>query len=342
MDQKHFRNILGKYLRNRATMDERKIIDSWYASMGEDPERQADIPEEIKTERKYWTAVDSHISRSKTVNFRPTVTMHHVLAIAASVLLCVVSYLFVTRGSHVDQRVILPLAEGSANWKIVRTPGNTTQAVTLPDGSKVTLEPHSQIKFSASFDEVERIVTLEGGAFFEVAHNKERPFLVQTNNLTTKVLGTSFSVKAFQGEKDVVVSVKTGKVSVYINQNIRKDRPESPEVILTPNQKIVYDKTKDKLSKAIVDSPQVILSEEEVKRMRFEAAPVTEIFEAIEKVYGVDLVFDADKFSGCTLTSVISDGDLYNRLDIICKAIGATYSLNENQIVINGSGCNNP
>lgn len=342
MDQKHFRNILRKYLRDRATIDERKIIDSWYASMEEDPERRADIPEELETERRYWTAIASHISRGKTAKFLPAVTVRYRLAIAASVLLCILSYFFVAHEPHVDQQSVSLQAKNSVKWKVVPNSGDTPQVIMLPDGSKVTLEPQSQLKFSALFDEIERAVTLDGEAFFEVAHNKERPFLVRTNNLITKVLGTSFSVKAFRGEKDVVVSVKTGKVTVYINQNARSDSPENPEVILTPNQKIVYDKRNNKLSKSIVDFPQVILPEEEVKRMRFEAAPVTDIFEAIEKIYGVDLVFDADKFSGCSLTSVISDGDLYKRLDIICKAIGATYSLNENQIVIDGPGCNYP
>ena len=66
-----------------------------------------------------------------------------------------------------------------------------------------------------------------------------------------------------------------------------------------------------------------------------------EIFEAIEKVYGLDIVFDEAKFSSCTLTTSISDGGLFNRLDIICGAINATYSVKENQIVIEGTGCGN-
>jgi hypothetical protein len=91
----------------------------------------------------------------------------------------------------------------------------------------------------------------------------------------------------------------------------------------------------------IVDVPQVIVPAEEFKRMRFEGAPVKEIFNAIEKVYGVDIIYDEPKFLGCTLTTTISDGDIYNRLDIICKVIGASYEVKEDRILISGAGCNN-
>ena len=82
-----------------------------------------------------------------------------------------------------------------------------------------------------------------------------------------------------------------------------------------------------------------ILPEEEIRRMRFEEAPVTEIFKALEKVYGVEIDFDEALFSTCRLTTVISKDDLYGRLDIICNVIGTSYTLHEDRIVISGAGC---
>jgi len=130
-------------------------------------------------------------------------------------------------------------------------------------------------------------------------------------------------------------------VSVYASQDNKTENVKTEEIILTPNQKIVYDRDNRKVSRMIVDTPQLILPAEKVKRMRFEAAPVSEILEAIEKVYGLDIVFDEAKFSSCTLTTSISDGALFNRLDIICAAINATYTLKETQIVVEGNGCSN-
>ena len=73
--------------------------------------------------------------------------------------------------------------------------------------------------------------------------------------------------------------------------------------------------------------------------MRFEEAPVTEIFKALEKVYGVEIEFDEEQFSACRLTTVINKDDLYGRLDIICNVIGTSYILQADRIVINGAGC---
>ena len=89
--------------------------------------------------------------------------------------------------------------------------------------------------------EHKREVHLEGEAFFEVAHDTLRPFFVYTGNITTKVLGTSFTVSA--RENVVFVEVKTGRVSV--TQTTQKSASPrhtlTEEIILTPNQKAVYN-----------------------------------------------------------------------------------------------------
>jgi hypothetical protein len=217
---------------------------------------------------------------------------------------------------------------------------NTTQETLitiLPDSSKVSLEPGSTMKFL--YNSTERTVALNGEAFFEVTHNPEVPFFVHANEVITKVLGTSFRVKAREGERQITVAVKTGKVSVYAIQESVPASSTPKEIILTPNQQIVFDKTEKEISKQIVKNPQVILPIEQIRLMRFEEAPVSEIFLALEKAYGVDIDFDETIFSLCELTTVIAEDGLYNRLDIICDAIGTTYQLKDDQIVISDTGC---
>jgi hypothetical protein len=74
--------------------------------------------------------------------------------------------------------------------------------------------------------------------------------------------------------------------------------------------------------------------------MRFEDAPLKEVFDAIEKIYGVDIEYDQDQFAFCTITTSVSGGGLYNRMDIITSTIGAQYELDENRIIVKGTGCN--
>ncbi len=222
------------------------------------------------------------------------------------------------------------------SWQQLKNTGVVSRTHVLSDGSSVTLKPQSAIRFGPDFNTTTRQIYLEGEAFFEVAHDKERPFLVYANGIIAKVLGTSFTVKAFKQDTNVVVSVNTGKVSVYNGQRSAPD--QKPEVILTPNKQIIYNRKNEAISKGIVEAPQPVVQPEEIRRIRFEAAPVKEIFEAIEKAYGIEIEFDKTLLS-CRLTTSISDGDLYNRLNIITRAIGAQYTLNEDKIVITGAEC---
>ena len=341
MQQNDFHSVLKKYLLGKATPEEEKLIDSWYTDLGRDVHSSLTSLEEAELEKHYWSTIEDYMKHGKKKTKR-TIIRWYPIGIAASVFLVMVALLYII-GYRVSEKVaVAQNKEGSSlNRKKIANTGSVAQVIFLPDGSQVKLEPHSMLEFSASFLESRREVFLDGDAFFEVSHDVDRPFLVYANKVITKVLGTSFRVKAFREERNVTIAVKTGKVSVYTSQENEKENAKIDEIILTPNQQIVYDMDQKKVSRMIVQTPQIILPAENVKRMRFEAAPVSEIFKAIEKVYGLDIVFDETKFSSCTLTTSISDGGLFNRLDIICAAIGATYTMKENQIVVEGSGCSN-
>jgi ferric-dicitrate binding protein FerR (iron transport regulator) len=110
--------------------------------------------------------------------------------------------------------------------------GEYAQSYLLPDGSKVILAEASKITFNKSFNDELRELNLEGKAFFKVAHNPEKPFIVKTTDFETTVLGTEFEVN------ENSVSVKSGKVSVV---------SDSEKIILTKNQTVV----KQDISKVI-------------------------------------------------------------------------------------------
>jgi len=92
---------------------------------------------------------------------------------------------------------------------------DSIQRVTLFDGTTVQLYPKSKLDFSHDSLSKKREVFLTGEAFFDVVKNTSLPFYVYTQNLVTKVLGTSFKVKAYSSDNNATVLVKTGKVSVY-------------------------------------------------------------------------------------------------------------------------------
>jgi transmembrane sensor len=339
MDAKEFHFILKKYLRGEATEEESRMIDEWYRAMENQKDSSLNDMEDTLLEKRYWSAISHDIKKDRLVQAR-SITWW-CAGIAASIAFVLASFFYLhERKDRLPEKSITTRNDGNATqWTKVLNTKQLPEILLLPDGSKITLEPKSTLKYLSSFNEAQREVYLEGEAFFDIAHNPNRPFLVHTSEVVTRVLGTSFRVKDFQLERTILVAVKSGKVLVHKNRETSAGKASQSDIILTPNQQILYDKEAKEVSRMIVADPQPLIRDEEVKRMRFYEAPVAEIFNAMEKVYGVDIVFDKEIFSACTLTTSISEGGIYNRLDIICKTIGATYSIHEYQITIEGAGC---
>lgn len=219
--------------------------------------------------------------------------------------------------------------------------------VTLADGSSIFLSPKSKISYAKTFNEgSKREVYLSGEAFFEVAKNPNKPFFVYANELVTKVLGTSFNVRAFPEDKNVEVKVRTGRVAVAVAQKISNQQSISTRevegIVLLPNQQAVLSRQEIRLVKSLVENP-TLLSTTTPTPMRhsfvFEAAQASDVFNMIEQAYGIDIVFDEEVFSKCQFTANLTDESLYEKLDIICKSIEANYQILDAQIIISGKGC---
>jgi hypothetical protein len=154
------------------------------------------------------------------------------------------------------------------------------------------------------------------------------------------VLGTSFTVDV--RKQGIAVAVKTGRVSVFAkNDSIKANQADKyAEVILTPNQQAVYDSNLGTMSLSLVEQPSVVLPVEDIKDMQFESTRVPVILEAVSRAYGVSIEYDRDVLSSCVLTTFVNaNEDLYKRLQIICEAIGATYSVDGVRVKISGHGC---
>jgi transmembrane sensor len=212
-----------------------------------------------------------------------------------------------------------------------------SRTVVLPDGSSIILQPQSFIQFPKDFNAGEdREVFLTGEAFFEVKRDPTRPFLVHTNEIVTRVLGTSFTVRGFENE-NVVVRVKTGRVSVF-KENKQKGATDIEGVVLTPNQQVVYEREQMKMAKSLIEDP-VVLGSKTNYDFKYIDTPVRKIFSELEGAYGVDIVYDEEAFASCHLNASLSDMPLYDKLKLVCKGINATYEMLDSQIVIYGKGC---
>jgi transmembrane sensor len=263
-----------------------------------------------------------------------------VLGYAASLAaILVVGFIFVYQNPKTTSSAP-QVADAPVNFVTVKNESTIIKRITLQDGSTVVLEPSSEIRYHKDFKN-DRQVYLSGEAFFEVTKDASHPFYVYANEVTTKVLGTSFLVKANNKEKEIVVAVKTGKVSVSAKLHDDKSRSAATqEITLTPNQQAIYKRQEHVVVKKVVEEPSVIVEQKAIKN-NYVNEEIVVILRALSESYGVAIRYDEQVLSGCTLTSdIIESEGLYDQLDIICSALGGSYTLeNDASIVINSAGC---
>lgn len=216
--------------------------------------------------------------------------------------------------------------------------------VNLPDGSSALLQKGGKLSYpKEKFNQEKREIYLSGEAFFEVAKNPEKPFFVYANELITKVLGTSFTIRAFKDSKKVEVVVKTGKVSVFTQDDPLKihklTNRELDGVVLLPNQQITLERTELRMSKSLIERPELLTLSAQKLSFEFDDVPFSQVVDTIEKAYGVEIVYDEELLAECRLTAFLSDEPLYDKIKLICQGLDATYEVIDGQIVLHAKGC---
>ncbi|MCF0072785.1 FecR domain-containing protein [Dyadobacter sp. CY261] len=211
--------------------------------------------------------------------------------------------------------------------------------IRLEDGTVVTLQKNSRLSYPLHFGRDSRETFLSGEAFFEVARNPDKPFYVYSNELVTRVLGTSFVVKSFDSERIASVDVRIGQVSVFNPKHMGVDRGEANGVVLLPNQKAVFDRKKEFLSKRLSDRPVPLRPQAGDQRTRFEEVPVGQVLAELEALYGIKIIYNEEILASCIISTVFGSESLNDKLDLICQTIGATHKEIDAQIIIESTGC---
>jgi len=155
----------------------------------------------------------------------------------------------------------------------------------LSDGTTIYLNSESSISYPQRFSDSLRIVELNGEAYFEVSHDASKPFIVRTDDLDVRVLGTSFNVRAFEEMNKTVVSLSTGKVEL---ESHRADTDFNESVVLFPGQSIDYNNESHSFSQVSSYDPILEFGWKDGV-LAFENASVEEVVQTLERWYNVDV-----------------------------------------------------
>ncbi|WP_128543967.1 FecR family protein [Larkinella soli] len=197
----------------------------------------------------------------------------------------------------------------------------------LPDGTRVLLNKNSRLTYPESFAADRREVTLTGEAFFEVTPDAARPFRIRARNTTVQVLGTSFSVQAYNA--DVKVAVRTGKV---------KFSARDKAVTLEKNEQAAFLAKSDTILKA----PRVDTNIWSFKtgRLEFDNEPLREVIQTINQVYHADVRLGNNRLGNCPIDVVFDEKD---SLDYVIQITAETMNLKTrregSRWILDGTAC---
>ncbi len=327
--------LLPGYFSDNLTADEQRAVEDWreateenavlfeeyhrlWKSMGLLKEMES-----IDTVRAL-DAVNRRIGSAGTLSKRFITTMSRVAAILFIPLLCYTLFAAFTGKSFTGN------TKSDVAWQTITTGVGMRGTINLPDGSSVTLNSGSEMKYPTRFTKGTREVQLTGEAFFEVVRDVRHPFIVNTGDLNVEVLGTTFNVSAYDDDKPVEVVLATGKIALFTEEGGRKKSLG----LLDPGQRAVYDHTGNKLSVAGVDAEKYTAWRD--GELIFRDDSMSDVISRLERWFNVDIVVDDDHILDYEITARFRDETLDQVLNLLKLSSAIEYSVDRSSQLKDG------
>jgi Fe2+-dicitrate sensor, membrane component len=206
----------------------------------------------------------------------------------------------------------------------INVPRNGEYYVVLSDGTKVWVNADSQIGFYSRFEDKKRIVELQGEAYFEVAKDENRPFIVRTNNMDVRVLGTHFNVKAYTNEDYTYTTLSEGKVVLKMGEQ---------KAELIPDQQIVLNNQTGKYERKNVDA--LIYTAWKDGKFIFRDETLENIMSSISRWYDVEVFYPNQELKKELFSMRV---DRYDNLEVLLKKMEKTgalrFNLNKKALIV--------
>jgi len=318
VDKQKFSNLIEKYKRGKCSPQEKELLEKYLKSFQNNPGEwnENEMGNQRITEEKIYSGIMNNINKEKYHYFTKAFFSPSLLKRAASIIffLIIVSGILYVSG-------IFEQKTGSVVWNEKVTLSGEKSIITIPDGSIVTLNADSKLKYPDQFDDKIREVYLEGEAYFEVHHNSNRPFIVHSENLSTTVLGTKFDISAYPEKRTITVSLLEGKVKVS-----REEKGKDNEiVVLKPKEQLLYDKENNVSSFEQFDSLEAVGWKDNI--YKFENEPLGEVLSQLERAFGVKFKLDDQSVLLQKITIKFEKKSLQTVVDVIKSLTGLDYKI---------------
>ena len=343
----HILEIISRDIIGESTDEEKLILKKWLEASDENKTFYKSYLYFVKGENQaseqdkddVWKNVFSQIEPEKKTNTTHKVIQYNKAsnkqnwfkyAASLTVLMLVGGLIYLLVGkSLMQEKADLILAQQNPVWEEKSIPAGKKMSFILPDGSAIKLNGPSSLRFQQNFNGTNiREVHLDGEAFFDVAKNPNKPFIIHTQYSEVKVLGTSFNVNAFPENDAVKVSVETGKVMVK-----KKENAITSDSITLVRGELALLKPAEKLVQKGVFNPDLPSWKDGV--LVFEDASFAQIIKSLERWYGVEFIVNKEVNVKGGYNSTFKNQNLVNVLESIKYSLDFEYKYAEGRVIIN-------
>lgn len=258
------------------------------------------------------------------------------LMVAAAVLAIVAGlgwlFLYQTNNASIEQSVVVTKKGSKSN-------------IILPDGTQVWINADTRLTYDKSFGENTREVNLEGEAFFDVVKDKNRPFIVHTQTMDVRVVGTAFNVRAYNNEASTQTTLVRGLVEVMLKKETKK------KIVLKPNEKIIvqndYQQTKThKIAKTEIPEISLEVLKSTLKdsaiaetqwvsnRIAFDQEKLEDIIPVLERWYNVKINVKNISAPNRRYSGTFNNENLKDILESLKLAGSFNYAIAKNEVTI--------
>ena len=319
--------IIQNYLHGKTTEEENLQLNEWIQQSPENKKRlfgEKDIWETFgfhSDQKKYEVIPELEILKNRVEirNSYRSVQLTNLWKIAAIILIAFglgwssqyISFINKQQKDEIlTQEIIVP--KGQVNQ------------IFLADGSRIWINSESKLILPSVFAPNKRVVKLNGEAFFEVAKDKNRPFIVEVSGQQILVFGTSFNVRAYDNSTKIETTLETGQIQLHVGNETK---------MLRPGEQSLFNKTKKQLIVSRVDP--TIFSSWKNGRYEFQNEDLVEVFKIVERWYDVDISYDKNAFREMHFSGVIKrNKDAKHFLDLLNLTIPICYDIQGDKINI--------
>ncbi len=313
MEKKKYILLFEKYIRNEASAEEELLLlsmlrhDNDIDLFLENQIKNSDQKLDKETEQRMYEHIRSGKAQGKKRLFT-TVPLRKAMQWAAMIALPMMSALlvyFLTSD---------PIAGDNVT---VQAPKGEKANITLADGSLVWINSGSSLTYNNAFNQKERKVFLEGEAYFEVAKDPKRPFIVHTRDMDIEALGTAFNVRAYPEENNESTVLLEGKIKI---------NAQGQQRILTENQRAIIDKTVHTFSTDKVFAVDFVQWKD--GNLYFENSSFDEIALTLSRVFNVEIQFASERLRSMRFSGTLGNSSIRNALDILSLTSSMQYEMN--------------